>query len=156
MTTIEKKSLRVGKYVDTNHVNILVSNYKKTRWGQNSDLIGKEDSLSVWYSIEEMEEFLQRAKQCGADGIRMHFGAYPANFAKNPEVSEMQTIVMVANKTTETAFGKVEKNIYVNAENGKQILAYNYGGVLPTGDGIAADGVGITIVERANNGLTVI
>jgi hypothetical protein len=156
MTTIEKKSLRVGKYVDTNHVNTLVSNYKKTRWAQNSDLIGKEDSLSVWYSIEEMEEFIQRAKACGADGIRMHFGAYPANFAKKPDVSEMQTIVMVANTTTETTFGKVEKNIYVNGANGKEILAYNYGGVLPTGDGVAADGVGITIVERADKGLTVI
>lgn len=156
MTTIEKKSVRAGKFVDTNHVNTLVSTYKKTRWAANSDRMGKEDSLSVWYSIEELEEFLMRAKECGADGVRMHFGAYPANFDKKPEVSELQTIVMVANVTSETVTGKVEKNIFVETENGKQILAYNYGGVLPTGDGIGADGVGITIVERADKGFTVI
>jgi len=156
MTTIEKKSLRVGKYVDMNHVNTLVSTYKHTRWAPNSDRMGKDDSLSVWYSIEEMEEFLLKAKECGANGIRMHFGAYPANFDKKPEVSELQTIVMVANATSETAMGKVEKNIFMETEKGRQILAYNYGGSVPTGDGIAADGVGITIVERANKGFTVI
>jgi hypothetical protein len=158
MTTIEKKCVRVGKYVDTNHVNILVSNYKKTRWVQNSDRLGKDDSLSVWYSIEELEEFLLRAKQNGADGIRMHFGAYPANFAKKPEVSDLQTIVMVANAKSETMAGKFENNIYVNGENGLQLLAYNFGGVLPsTGDdGIGADGVGITLVDRADKGLAVI
>ena len=157
MTTIEKKCVHVGKYVDTNHVNILVSNYKKTRWAQNSDRMGKDDSLSVWYSIEEMEEFLLRAKEYGADGIRMHFGAYPTNFAKKPEVSELQTIVMVANATSETPTGIVEKNIFVETEKGRQILAYNFGSVLPTGDdGIGADGVGITIVDRADKGLTVI
>jgi hypothetical protein len=104
-----------------------------------------------------MEEFLLRAKQNGADGIRMHFGAYPANFAKKPEVSELQTIVMVANATSETPTGIVEKNIFVETEKGRQILAYNFGSVLPTGDdGIGADGVGITIVDRADKGLTVI
>jgi hypothetical protein len=156
MTTIEKKSVRAGKFVDTNHVNTLVSTYKKTRWAANSDRMGKEDSLSVWYSIEELEEFLMRAKECGADGVRMHFGAYPANFAKKPEVSDLQTIVMVANATTETTAGKVEKNVFVETENGRQILAYNMGGLLPEGDGISADGVGITIVERADKGFTVI
>lgn len=157
MTTIEKKSLRVGKYVDTNHVNILVSNYKKLRWAQNSDRMGKDDSLSIWYSIEELEEFILRAKEYGADGIRMHFGVYPSNFAKRPENSDLQTIVMVANAQTQTIAGTVERNIYINTENGRQILAYNLGGALPTGDdGIGADGVGITIVDRADKGLTVI
>jgi hypothetical protein len=39
-----------------------------------------------------------------------------------------------------------------------QLLAYNFGGVLPsTGDdGIGADGVGITLVDRADKGLVII
>lgn len=155
MTTIEKKSVKAGKYVDTNHVNTLVSNYKKTRWAQSSDRMGKDDSLSVWYSIEELEEFLLKAKESGADGIRMHFGVYPSNFAKKPEVSDLQTIVMVANATSETVTGKVEKNIFVQTENGKQLLAYNFGGVLPaTGDD--GGGIGISIVDRGDKGLIVI
>jgi pyridoxine 5'-phosphate synthase PdxJ len=152
MTTIEKKSLRVGKYVDTNHVDTLVRTYKQERWAANSERIGKEDSLSVWYSVEELEEFIQKAKQCGADGIRMHFGAYPNDFSPKPEVSTLQTIVMVANTQTETEFGKTEKNVYVNTENGVQLLAYNFGGLDPSDLG----GVGVTIVDRGNKGVVVI
>ena len=75
MITIEKKSLKVGKYVNTEHVDTVVRNYKQERWVYNSERIGKEDSLSGWYSIEEMEEFIERAKQSGGDGISIYFGA---------------------------------------------------------------------------------
>jgi hypothetical protein len=46
MITIEKKSLNVGKYVDTKHVDSAIKTYKKERWIHNSKRIGKEDSLS--------------------------------------------------------------------------------------------------------------
>ncbi len=46
MITIEKKSLKVGKYVNTEHVDTVVRNYKQERWVYNSERIGKEDSLS--------------------------------------------------------------------------------------------------------------
>jgi len=156
MTTIEKKSLRVGKYVDANHVDSLVRTYKQERWVANSEHIGKEDSLGVWYSVEEMEEFIQRAKEAGANGIRMHFGVYPENFAPKPEVSTMQTIVMVANVRKETESGNVEKNVFVNTENGKQILAYNMGGTWPADTDGGGIGVGITIVDRGDKGLAVV
>jgi len=156
MTTIEKKSLRVGKYVDTNHVDTLIRTYKQERWAANSERIGQEDSLSVWYSVEEMEEFIQKAKQSGANGIRMHFGVYPENFAK-PEKASKQTIVMVANEQNETATGVAEKNIYINTEKGREILAYNYGGLgEPAGSGSEWEGIGITIVDRGDKGIVVI
>ena len=82
MLTIEKKSLKVGKYVSTQHVDEVVRNYKQERWIQNSERIGQEDSLSGWWSIEEMEEFLENAKMNGADGVRMYFGAYSKNYAE--------------------------------------------------------------------------
>jgi hypothetical protein len=155
MTTIEKKSLRVGKYVDTNHVDTLVRTYKQERWAANSEHLGKEDSLSVWYSVEELEEFIQKAKQSGADGIRMHFGVYPENFYKQ-EVAGKQTIVMVANKQEETTEGLVERNVYT--EKNKEILAYNMGGLggEEPATGWIVDGVGVTIVNRGDKGLFVI
>jgi hypothetical protein len=152
MTTIEKKSLRVGKYVDTNHVDTLVRTYKQERWAPNSDRLGREDSLSVWYSIEELEEFLQKAKQSGANGIKMHFGAYPQDFYKQ-ERAGLQTIVMVANN--QSAEGKAE-NVYINTEKGREILAYNFGSFPMDADGGGMDGVGVTIVDRGDKGVVVI
>jgi hypothetical protein len=54
MLTIEKKTVKAGKLVDTAHVDTIIRNYKKERWVHNSKRLGKEDSLSVWYSIEEL------------------------------------------------------------------------------------------------------
>src|SRR5687767_14799564 len=82
MTTIEKKSLRIGKYVDTNHVDTLIRTYKQERWTQNSERMGQEDSLSLFYTIEELEEFLQKSKEAGANTITIHFGVYPENFTE--------------------------------------------------------------------------
>ena len=69
MITIEKKSLKVGEYVDTKHVDEVIRTYKQERWIHNSKRIGKEDSLSGWYSVEELEEFIETIKDHGADGI---------------------------------------------------------------------------------------
>jgi hypothetical protein len=38
--------------------------------------LGKEDSLSAWWSIEELEDFITEAKTHGADGVKFYFGAY--------------------------------------------------------------------------------
>jgi hypothetical protein len=54
MLTIEKKSLNVGKFVTTEHVDSVIRNYKQERWIQNSERLGKEDSLSAWWSIVQM------------------------------------------------------------------------------------------------------
>ncbi|MGN6420508.1 MAG: hypothetical protein ACTHMC_23565 [Pseudobacter sp.] len=163
MTAIATKSVKVGKYVDVNHVNTLVRNYKQERWRQNSEHIGKDDTLSVWYSLEELEEFINKAKKSGANGIRLHFGAYPENFAPNPLFSKQQTVVFVATKNKhDDEGGYTEKNVYVGA----QILAYNYGGMCPvycpstkkplTGDDADFGGLGITIVDRGDKGISVL
>lgn len=169
MTTIQKKSLKVGRYVDTNHVDTVIRNYKKERWVQNSERIGKEDSLSVWYSVEELEGFIQKIKAHGGDGVKMYFGAYPENYEKKPEYSSRQTIVMVATRSKESETGVANKDLYINAG---QILAYNMGSICPpncgsggtskpsgpaTGiDGDDWGGIGVTIVDRGPKGLTVV
>ncbi|NML20350.1 hypothetical protein HHL16_05670 [Pseudoflavitalea sp. G-6-1-2] len=170
MTAIETKSLqvaKVGKYVDTNHVNTLIRNYKQERWRQNSESIGKEDTLSVRYTLEELEEFIAKAKRSGANGIRLYFGVYPENYAPNPLMSKQQTVVFVATKNTDLEDGGyTEKNVYVQAEDRAEILAYNYGSICPIwcgtkkpmteGDDDGFGGLGITIVDRGEKGLTII
>ena len=99
MTTIQKKSLKVGKSVGTDHVNTVVRNYKKERWVHNSQRLGKEDSLSVWYSIEELEEFMSIAKNHGADGIKLYFGAYDEENKEQPLVRRKTNSSVGCHKT---------------------------------------------------------
>src|SRR5688572_10392825 len=110
MITIQKKSLRVGKQVNTNHVNSVIKNYKQERWVHNSRRLGKEDSLSVWYSIEELEEFIAMSKEHGADGIKMYFGTYDKDYKENALYAGRQTIALVATKNKITPEGATNKD----------------------------------------------
>lgn len=162
---VAAKTKKVGKYVNSKHVDSLLSNYKKERWVQNSKHIGKEDSLSVWYSVEELQEFLETAKRNGADGIKMYFGVYKADTAKQADYEERQTIVMVATKTKALENGDTfNKNLHVSTETGAEILAYNTGRICPpactgtgtgTGSGFDWDNMGI-IIDSKEDGMIVI
>lgn len=162
MITVEKTSKSVGKYVDTNHVDTVIREYKHERWVANSEKIGKEDSLSAWWSIEELESFLANAKQHGADGLKMYFAAYPKDFTEQPQYAGRQTLVMVATQATETPQGEVNKDLYIQDGNNTSIMAYNMGKLCPPftkpGGGLSGDdwGLGLTIVDRGDKGFTVI
>jgi hypothetical protein len=167
MLTIEKKSLRVGRYVNTQHVNTGIDNYTKERWAANSEHIGKSDSRSVWYSIEELEEFLATAKENGANGVRMYFAVYSNDYKAVPEYQNRQTIMMVASKAKRTEKGIESKDVYVGTEDGSSILAYNAGSICPPwncppsgkGGGIAdADdwGIGNTLIDCGDNNVLIV
>ncbi len=159
MLTTQKRSLKVGKFVNKQHVDTLVKNYKKERWVHNSERIGKEDSLSVWYSIEELEAFIAKSKDHGGDGVRFYFGAYSEDYAEQPLYAGRQTMVMVATKQKENETGiAANKDIYTVTEKGTEILAYNAGMICPPfckPKGVSDD-IGITIVDKGNDGLVVI
>lgn len=157
MVTIEKKTLKVGKLVDTAHVETVIRNYKQERWVHNSRRIGKEDSLSVWLSVGELEEFFAKVKDCGGDGIRFHFGVYSDDFKDNPLYAGRQTLVLVGTKQKTTKQGPVNKNIYVNAEKGHSILAYNFALPCPPHcSPVDIDkGLGITIVDNGEDGMII-
>ncbi|HWK06433.1 MAG TPA: hypothetical protein VNS58_22520 [Puia sp.] len=126
VTAIEKKVVRVGKYVNTEHVDSLIRNYKKERWMQNSERIGKNDTLGVWLTVDEMEEFIQTAKTYGADGIRLYFGVYGEG-ANRPEMNGKQTIALVATCSEQNKEGDlVQKDLYVNRNGENGLLAYNW------------------------------
>ncbi len=156
-----KKTQKAGKYVDTKHVDSLLSTYKKERWIHNSKRIGKEDSLSVWYSIEELQEFIATAQKNGADGIKMYFGAYSKEAAKDESYEDRQTIVLVATKNKLTKNGQpFDKSIHVNTGKANQILAYNVGRICPpfcggVGESIDWDNLGTTLIDGAD-GIVVI
>lgn len=159
MLTVKAKTRKAGRLVSTGHVDTIIRNYKKERWVKNSKHIGKEDSLSVWFSVAELEEFLAKAKSHGADGMRFYFGAYSNDFQENPLYAGRQTIVMVATQAKETEKGLVDKDVYVNAGNDTSILAYNFGKLCPPNcrpSGTDDDGIGITIIDRGEDGIAVV
>ena len=158
MLTTVKKSVKVGKFVSTEHVETVRRNYKKERWLQNSQRIGKADSLSVWFSLADVEGFLEQLKEHGGDGIRFYFGAYNKEYAEKPLYAGRQTIVMVATKQKQTLSGEENKDIYINTEDGTNILAYNVGRPCPPfcQNSDDFDDLGISIVDKTNNGLVII
>ena len=161
MVTVKAKTRKAGRLVNTGHVDTIIRNYKQERWVNNSKHIGKEDSLSVWFTIEEIEAFLSKAKDQGADGLRLYFAAYSKDFAEQPLYADRQTIVMVATQAKETEKGIVDKDVYVSTENGTSILAYNVGKICPplcrpSGVGDDSGDIGIAIIDRGKDGMTVI
>ncbi len=160
MVTIEKKALKAGNFVNTSHVDAVVRNYKQERWVHNSKRLGKEDSLSVWYSVEELEEFLATVKQEGGDGIRMYFGAYGHDYSGNPLYAGRQTIVMVATRRKDTPTGEADKDLYITTEKGNTVLAYNIGRLCPPtctqqGGGQGED-LGVLLVDKGDEGMVIV
>lgn len=158
MFAIQKKSVNAGKRVDTKHVDTVIKNYKQERWVHNSKNLGKDDSLSVWFTVDELQEFLETVKQSGGDGIRLYFGAYDKNYEVEPLYAGRQTVVLVATKEKETARGTINKDVYINTENGTSILAYNMGKLCPPSCVSTDDdgfGIGITILDKGDEGLAI-
>lgn len=157
MLTIEKKPVKVGKFVSTEHVETVRRNYKEHRWLQNSKRIGKVDSLSVWFSLADIEDFLEKLKEHGGDGVRFYFGAYNKEYAEKPLYAGRQTIVMVATRQKQTLNGETNKDIYITTEKGTNILAYNVGRPCPPFCGEGNDGgIDISIVDRSNGNMIVL
>ena len=122
MNTIEKKSVNAGKCTTKQEVDNLIRAYKQERWAANSERIGMADSLSVWFSVEELENFIESVKATGGNGVRMHFGVYSAENAPEPILEGRQTLVMVGNRSSDGTFATSKELFSTN--NGKpQVVA---------------------------------
>ncbi|MEJ0103057.1 MAG: hypothetical protein WDO19_11060 [Bacteroidota bacterium] len=160
MLVIEKKSLKVGKFVNTEHVDTVIRSYKQEKWVHNSERLGKEDSLSVWHSIEELEELIAKANSMEVMASVFILRLIRKTILSNLCMLAVQTVVMVATKQKETENGAANKDIYINTEKGTEILAFNTGSICPPfcrpkgldGD----DGLGIAIIDKGQEGLFVI
>ena len=66
MNTIEKKSVNAGKFVTKQEVDTLITRTNRKDGLHNSDRLGMADSLSVWFTVEEIEAFLAQVNQTAA------------------------------------------------------------------------------------------
>ena len=161
MITQQKNSVKTGTKAGAGEVDNLIREYKKNRWAQNSERIGKPDTLSIWYSIEEMENFLSLAKSKGGDGIRFYFAAYPEDYTKKPEYAARQTLASVATRSKITEAGTIaHKDIYCSVNGKLKVLS----GLNPKGcpplcpppsEGGMGD-LGITLIDKGEKDMEII
>jgi hypothetical protein len=157
MTKTIKSLEKVGEYVETQHVDEVIRNYKKERWSPASERLGKPDSLSGWYTVAELEEFLATVKSHGGDGVRMYFGAYSHDFEQKPEYAGRQTLVLVGTKRCDKGDTSLDKDIYISSADKTSILAYNVMRLCPP-ECMPEEwgGLGVAIIEKADKSLSVI
>jgi hypothetical protein len=157
-----EKSVRVKERAETANPDVLIREYKQTRWVSNSDSIGKPDALSAWYSIEDIENFLSEAKSNGGDGIKFYFAAYPKNYSPKPEYAGRQTLVTVATRSKVTAAGEIaNKDLYISRNGQTKILcSYDPPKICPPNCPPPSEGgmgdLGITIVDKGDKGMEII
>jgi hypothetical protein len=69
-------------------------------------ITGNEDSNAIWFSIEDLENFLEIAKNQLSedgkvvDGVRVYLGSYSNDYPEK-ELSGMTTVFMVSNSKDE-------------------------------------------------------
>jgi hypothetical protein len=151
MNIIAENSVNVGSYVTKSEMNELTAGYKQERWAANSDQLGKSDSLSVWFTVEELENFLENVKANGGNGVRMHFGVFPQNY-RRPEVAGMQTVVLVANRSKDGSLENA-KELFIDKSGRPEILALDGPVVCPPfcGTGLGHGKNGTLVVRNGGN-----
>jgi hypothetical protein len=161
MNTIEKKSVNAGKYATKQEVDTFIRAYKQERWADNSERMGQADSLSVWFTVEEIEGFLQSVKANGGNGVRFHFGVFNAENATQPEFEGRQTLVMVGNRSSDGSYG-TSKELYSNNNGKPEIVAFAGGFICPpwcggnVGGSVKSVHLGATLIDRGEKGMSVI
>jgi hypothetical protein len=163
MNTIEKKSVNAGKYVTKQEVDTLIRSYKQERWADNSERMGQADSLSVWFSVEDLENFIDTVKSNGGNGVRMHFGVYSAANAPQPILEGRQTIVMIGNRSSDGT-AETSKQLFTH-KNGQPEIVATLGGI-PCPPLCGSGGLGAhanwqvvgsaTLIDRGEKGMSVI
>jgi len=160
MITLQKELVNVSKDAKTIEAETLIREYKQKRWVPNSERISKSDSLSAWYSIEEIENFVALAKTHGGDGIKFYYGAFPEDYSPKPEYEGRQTLVMVATKTKLTDLGAVaNKDIYYSNNSKLKILSGNPPILCPPLCNPPSEGgmgdLGIAIIDKGEKGMVI-
>lgn len=123
--------------ITTNIALDLNKRYNEKRSGLILSDIGKEDANAVWYSLEELENYINYIKTKGiekgieVDGIRFYIGVYPEDVVKYKEKAGLTTIFLSPTKKKTSNISErslvdtssVEENIDVT-----EIEPLNYGG----------------------------
>ena len=77
METITRKVPTVPSiFISKTDVNSRIKNFQDHKLPLLSNAIGKSDSTSAWYSMEQFDEIVREMHLQDASGLRVYFGAY--------------------------------------------------------------------------------
>lgn len=124
--------------ITSNVASDLNKRYNEKRSGLILSDIGKEDANAVWYSIEELENYINYVKTKGIEkgievnGIRFYIGVYPEDAVKYKEKAGLTTIFL--SPTKKKASSILERSLVDNSPievnvDVTEIEPMNYGGL---------------------------
>ena len=113
-------------------------NYNNKRASLTAKKAQKEDANAIWYSLEELENYIPYIKTNGAkdgynvDGIRFYFGVYPDD-EKHGEKAGLTTLFLVpTGKKIENNTAKIQSFALVQEASSSDIqslVPMNYGNI---------------------------
>jgi hypothetical protein len=113
-------------------------NYNNKRASLTAKKAQKEDANAIWYSLEELENYIHYIKTNGAndgynvDGIRFYFGVYPDD-EKHGEKAGLTTLFLVpTGKKIENNTAKIQSFALVQEASSSDIQSLepmNYGNI---------------------------
>jgi len=127
--------------ITNNLASDLSARYSEKRSGLILADIGKEDASAVWYSIEELENYINYVKCKGTEkgidvtGVRFYMGVYPSDSTAYHEKAGLTTIFLSPTKKRTLVPNRVEKSARtsqsLDEENvdATEIEPLNYGGI---------------------------
>jgi len=93
----------------------------------------KKDSLSSWFSLEELENYIAYVKEAGEkkgidiNGLRVYFGAYGKNI-KNPAKNNFSTVFFVPTILKKQVNQKSVTTVVSDSSDVEGIDGLNFGG----------------------------
>ena len=123
--------------ITTNMAVDLNKRYNEKRSSLIVSDIGKEDANAVWYSLEELENYINYIKTKGTEkgievnGIRFYIGVYPDDAVKYKEKAGLTTIFL--SPTKKKVSNVLERSLVENSSvqvnvDVTEIEPMNYGG----------------------------
>lgn len=109
--------MRPEKAISVETARELNENYNKTRANLHKTLLGKDDSNAVWYSLAELEEYINYIKTEGAqkgytiEGIRIYMGVYPETASNGRAGYTTVFLAPTGRKTGDDAIEPFSKDI---------------------------------------------
>ncbi len=127
--------------INNNLASDLSARYSEKRSGLILADIGKEDASAVWYSIEELENYINYVKCEGTEkgidvtGVRFYMGVYPNDSTTYHEKAGLTTIFLSPTKKRTLVPNRAEKSARMNTSleeenvDATEIEPLNYGGI---------------------------
>lgn len=136
---MERESGRPTQLITKKFAKELHTNFMKYRAGIIAKYIRKEDANAVWFSVEELENYIHYIKTKGqktgydVTGVRIYFGVYPEEKKYNEKAGLMTVFLTATGKKTKKLSTEGFETLSLTLDNSEadieSIEPMNYGSI---------------------------